>query len=114
MQRSPIFKFKNRLSPGIYNIPLASIIVVQDSDGQGTSLMIELISKQGLTYTSTVGDLLDNPDLYEELIGKPPYLEELQDTDIDTSTLEDEQPLVYNESTGMWINKMLTVDGGSF
>ena len=80
MRRSPLYVFKNRQSTGIYNVPLESMILIQDVDGNDTPKTIQLISKEGLTPDSTINDLLNNASLYIdpfELTEIPSQLEKI-------------------------------------
>jgi len=66
MRRNPMYAFKDRSQIGIYNVPLHSTIhIITD----GTSpRMVEIISKNGINGSSTIGDFLDNPNLYTDLM----------------------------------------------
>jgi len=65
MRRNPIYTFKDRNAIGIYDVPLESTIQINDADGQGNTQIIQLTSKAGLHKLSTIGEVLDDPTLYE-------------------------------------------------
>lgn len=65
MRRNPLYVFDSRDSMGIYNVPMESTVQINDADGQGGALIIQINSKTGLNKFSTVGDLLALPDNYE-------------------------------------------------
>jgi hypothetical protein len=65
MRRNPLFTFKDRNSIGVYEVPLRSTIHILNDNGRPR--FVEIISKEGLTGSSTIGEFLDNPDLYIDL-----------------------------------------------
>jgi hypothetical protein len=65
MRRNPLYVFDNLGSVGIYNVPLESSVQINDADGQGSTLIVQIISKEHLTPSSTIGDFLANTDNYE-------------------------------------------------
>jgi len=81
MRRNPLYVFKDRNSIGIYDVPLKSIIQILDK-GDGAPIFIELQAKTGLSSGSSIGDLLDNPDLYINLTASgstPSELEKVEE-----------------------------------
>jgi len=58
MRRNPVYIFENQLSVGIYDIPVESLILITDTDGNETPMMVQIISKEGLSPGSTIGDFL--------------------------------------------------------
>jgi hypothetical protein len=60
MRRNPVYVFQDQSSVGIFEVPIESVIQIVDGDGQGTPMMLQLISKQGLNPSSTIGEFLAN------------------------------------------------------
>jgi hypothetical protein len=67
MKRNPLYIFKNLTSQGIYQVPLKSTVHIIDATGTGIPKFIELIAKTGLQASSTIAELLANPELYIDL-----------------------------------------------
>jgi len=65
MRRNPLFTFKDRSSTGIYEVPLRSTIHILSDNGRPR--FVEIIAKNGLNGSSTIGEFLDNPNLYIDL-----------------------------------------------
>ena len=66
MRRNPLYVFKDGNSIGIFDIPLNSIVqILQTHDHK--ILLIELISKEGISEYSTITDLLNRPENYNIL-----------------------------------------------
>jgi len=66
MRRNPLYSFKDRSSVGISSVPLNTTLHILN-DGTGKPIFVEIISKAGLTPGSTIGDFLDDPNLYVNL-----------------------------------------------
>jgi hypothetical protein len=58
MRRNPVYVFKDLDSVGIYNVPLESMVQINDADANGDSLVIQIENKQGIGKTSTIRDFL--------------------------------------------------------
>ncbi len=67
MRRNPIYVFANQSTRGIYDVPLESMIQIIDSDGAGTPLFTQIISKSGLVSSSTIADFLALPSTHVNL-----------------------------------------------
>jgi hypothetical protein len=58
MNKKVIYSFKDTTSTGLDIIPVNSLILIEDYDGNGTPKQILLSDKTGITGTTTIGDLL--------------------------------------------------------
>ncbi len=67
MIKRPLYNFVDTSELGINLVPLNSIVYINDADGNGNSKIIVLISKNTITGSSTIQDLLDNGALYQDL-----------------------------------------------
>jgi len=66
MRRNPLYVFEDLNSTGIYNVPLESTIQINDADGQGSSLIVQIVSKDNMNSRTTIGDFLLLEDNYEK------------------------------------------------
>lgn len=62
-----IHAFDNNTSLGIDQVPLNGYVVIDNSNGTGKPKFFRLISKVGLTNTTTIGQFLANEALYKQL-----------------------------------------------
>ena len=73
MQRNPNYYFKGREALGIYDVPLESLIVLQATEKNENPGNVRILVKVGqgsLVENSTIGEFLDDPDLWREGIGQ--------------------------------------------
>ncbi len=111
MRRSPMYVFKDRNAMGIFDIPLKSMIQIVDSDGIGSPDVVQILSKEGLTSGSTIGNFLDNPSLYKDNTPNNMKLTELVDTT--TEAPQGGDLLTFDSVTEQWINAN-GINGGTF
>ncbi len=104
LRRNPLYVFKNGSALGIYEVPLESVVQVVDSDGAGTPLMTQLVSKALLNAGSTIDEYLNVPTAYIELDRYAEELNDLNDVEL-PNVIADEDILVFDFSTKKWINK---------
>jgi len=74
MRRNPIYVFEDRNSVGINKVPLDSTIQINDADGNGNPVIVQLVDKSNFDATTTIGDFLDNENSYEKPTTIPPDL----------------------------------------
>jgi len=104
MRRNPLYVFADRMSAGIFEVPLKSIVHIIDGDNLGTTKYVELIAKTGLNSSSTIGVFLDNPSLYEE-ISKEFKIENAKLAelgDVEVTNVTNGQVLVWDEVGQVW------------
>ena len=65
MTTKPIYSFNNGASLGIGQVPNNSVVIVEDSDGVGTSLQVVKKANTGITAASTITDFLADKTLYD-------------------------------------------------
>ena len=73
MQRNPNYYFKGREAIGIYDVPLESLIVLQNTEKDQNPGDVRILVKVGqgaLVENSTIGEFIDDPDLWREGIGQ--------------------------------------------
>ena len=73
MQRNPNYYFNGREAIGIYDVPLESLIILQGLDKTappGTVRILVKVGQGALVENSTVGEFIDDPDLWREGIGQ--------------------------------------------
>lgn len=58
MNKKVIYSFDDTSSVGLETLPLNSLILIEDSDGNGTPKQLLLNDKTGITVATTIGDLL--------------------------------------------------------
>ena len=66
MRRNPLYVFGDQSSVGVFNVPINSMILINDADGNGNSLTVQLVAKNGLTVGSTIADFLSDETNYEK------------------------------------------------
>jgi len=67
MRRNPIYVFEDLQSIGIYNVPVGSTVQINDADDLtpgSQPLLVQVVSKNGLSTGSTVAEFLSNSDNY--------------------------------------------------
>jgi len=64
MKRNPLYVFENINSIGINTVPLKSMVQINDMDGAGHPVTVQLINKTGLSQGTTIGQFLALPTLY--------------------------------------------------
>jgi len=64
MKRNPLYVFENVNSVGINTIPLKAMIQINDMDGAGHPVTVQLIDKTDLESSTTIGEFLATPDKY--------------------------------------------------
>lgn len=77
MKRNPLYSFRNRETVGIFDVPLHSTVHILDS-GDSLPKFVELISKEGMHSGFTIGNFLDNPNLYIDLSKSDTSVSELE------------------------------------
>jgi len=111
MRRNPVYSFQDRNSVGIFDVPLHATIHILNA-GNGTPEYVEIIAKSGLYPSSTVGEFLDNPDLYIDLTNSVTNFLQLHDTP-DTYVGEGNKILVIDDAeTGVIYADV--IDGGEY
>jgi len=65
MRRNPLYVFDNLDSKGIYNVPLESTVQINDADGNGSTLIVQVSSKDNMDVNTTIRDFLQLEDNYE-------------------------------------------------
>jgi len=83
MRRNPLYVFKDLNAIGIYDVPLESVIQINDSDGSGTPRTVQIKSKVGLDSASTIADFLNNSDNYIDQIESTEIPSELEKLEFD-------------------------------
>jgi len=80
MKRNPLYAFKDGNSTGIFNVPLNSTIHILDNstDGTGSSMFVQIISKNGLNSASTIAQFLADRSLYIDLSNENEIPSELE------------------------------------
>jgi len=111
MRRNPVYAFKNRDSVGIFEVPLNATVHILDG-GSGTPEYVEIIDKTGLSPNSTIGNFLDDPNLYIDLANSIENFVQLHDTP-DTYANEGNKLLAI-DSNETGISFIDTLDGGEF
>ncbi len=85
MKRNPLYVFDSGTSPGIFDVPLGSIIQVVDVDGTGPNnrpSMTQLISKSGLHSGSSINQYLSITGTHVELDRYTEFLGDLSDVNL--------------------------------
>ena len=119
MRRNPLYVLKSEHSVGIFDIPLHSVIQILQTD-EGRVLVIELIAKTDLNAGSTVGEVLDNADLYNILSDGTPggelvkYIQQgITGYKLIDFTIADYGPVGLNSIDFSFQNVAVVPDGGT-
>lgn len=67
MVRKALFSFDNVTQTGIIDVPINNLVIIEDSDGNGASMLLVLKDKTGFDANTTIANLLIT-DQYREII----------------------------------------------
>ncbi len=111
MRRNPLYVFNDLLSVGIYDVPLESMVQINDRDGSGKPDVVQIIAKTGLNPSSTIAEFLADPSLYKDNTPNEMKLDDLVDAELHTP--HDGEILSYDSQIGQWVNAA-AISGGTF
>ena len=96
MRRSPLYTFENLDSTGIYNVPIDSTVQINDADGFGTPMTIQIENKSFVNPSTTIREFIS----YSENYSIPGSTEFISKNDVGTpggvAPLNSEGKLPFN------------------
>jgi len=67
MKINNIYQFENATSTGLDQVPVKSIVVINDFDGLGQTRMYVKKTSEGIDSTTTITDFINNTDMSKKI-----------------------------------------------
>jgi len=101
LQVCPVYQFSSVTDTGIHQVPTGALVFVKQPDGSISQFVKQ--ANTGMDATSTVADMMANPDLFKPSFEAPSSMADFEDVDVTTTAPVNGQVLKYDADTEKWV-----------